>query len=149
MSRIPYIEDFAAWEKTFSFYIPISVRFSETDMYGHVNNISPFIYFEEARIAYLHSIGFLRKDMRQEDGIIVSDLQCNYLKEIYFGDEIQVYVKTDSVGTSSFDIHYKVVREEEVVLTARGRLIYMDTRKKIPKRLTNELKEILMGSHRE
>ncbi|WP_152654783.1 thioesterase family protein [Oceanobacillus sp. CFH 90083] len=144
MSRISYIENFSAWEKEFSFYVPISIRFSETDMYGHVNNISPFIYFEEARIAYLNSIGFLSKDMRQKDGIVVADLQCNYLKELYFGDIIRVYVKTASVGTTSFDIHYKVMKEDEIVLTARGRLVYMDTEKKAPKKLSAELKEKLM-----
>ncbi|CEI83930.1 4-hydroxybenzoyl-CoA thioesterase [Oceanobacillus oncorhynchi subsp. incaldanensis] len=144
MPRIPYIEDFSAWEKDFSFYIPISVRFSETDMYGHVNNVSPFIYFEEARIAYLNSIGFLSKDMRQKDGIIVADLQCNYLKELYFGDDIRVYVKTASVGNTSFDIHYKVMREEEAILTARGRLVYIDTEKKAPKKLSDALKQKLL-----
>ncbi|WP_080874204.1 acyl-CoA thioesterase [Oceanobacillus timonensis] len=144
MSRISYIEDFLTWEKEFSFYIPVSVRFSETDMYGHVNNVSPFIYFEEARIAYLHHIGFLSKDMRQKDGIIVVDLQCNYLKELYFGDDIRVYVKTASVGNTSFDIHYKVVRQEEVILTARGRLVYMDTEKKEPQKLTEALKQKLI-----
>lgn len=144
MSRIPYIEDFSAWEKDFSFYIPISVRFSETDMYGHVNNVSPFIYFEEARIAYLNSISFLSKDMRQKDGIIVADLQCNYLKELYFGDDIRVYVKTASVGNTSFDIHYKVMREEDVIPTARGRLVYIDTEKKAPKKLSDALKKKLL-----
>ncbi|MCT1903399.1 acyl-CoA thioesterase [Oceanobacillus sojae] len=145
MSRISYIEDFTAWEQDFSFYVPISVRFSETDMYGHVNNVSPFIYFEEARIAYLNRLGFLSKDMRQKDGVIVADLQCNYLKELYFGDNIQVYVKTASVGTTSFDIHYKVVKEEEVVLTARGRLVYIDTQKKAPKKLSDEMKQKLLA----
>ncbi|MFD1065419.1 acyl-CoA thioesterase [Oceanobacillus locisalsi] len=144
MSRIPYIEDFSTWEKEFTFYIPVSVRFSETDMYGHVNNVSPFIYFEEARIAYLNKIGFLSKDMRQKDGIIVADLQCNYLKELYFGDHIRVYVKTASVGNTSFDIHYKVVREEEVILTARGRLVYIDTEKKEPQKLSEALKKKLI-----
>ncbi|MFD1414041.1 acyl-CoA thioesterase [Oceanobacillus jeddahense] len=144
MSRISYIEDFSEWEKGFSFYIPVSVRFSETDMYGHVNNVSPFIYFEEARIAYLNHIGFLSKNMRQKDGIIVADLQCNYLKELYFGDDIHVYVKTASVGNTSFDIHYKVMKEEEVILTARGRLVYIDTEKKAPKRLSEDLKRKLI-----
>lgn len=120
MSRISYIEDFTTWEEGFSFYVPVSVRFSETDMYGHVNNVSPFIYFEEARIAYLNNLGFLSKDMRQTDGVIVADLQCNYLKELYFGDDIQVYVKTASVGTTSFDIHYKVVKKRRSCYDGKG-----------------------------
>lgn len=37
--------------KWFSFYNPVKVRFGEVDMFGHVNNVVAFTYFEEARIA--------------------------------------------------------------------------------------------------
>ena len=53
MKQIPYIADFNQWKEEFSFYIPVNVRFSETDMFGHVNNVSPFIYFEEARTTFM------------------------------------------------------------------------------------------------
>ena len=51
MKRISYIEDFEQWENGFSFYNPVKVRFGEVDMFGHVNNVVAFTYFEEARIA--------------------------------------------------------------------------------------------------
>lgn len=52
MSRISYIHDFNEWKKEFSFYQEVKVRFSETDMFGHLNNTVPFVYFEQARIAF-------------------------------------------------------------------------------------------------
>ena len=33
------------------------VRFSDVDVYGHVNNVKYFEYFQEARIAFLMSLG--------------------------------------------------------------------------------------------
>ncbi|WP_369678806.1 acyl-CoA thioesterase [Planococcus faecalis] len=32
---------------------PVQVRFSETDMFGHVNNTVPIAYFEFARIEFM------------------------------------------------------------------------------------------------
>ncbi|BBP91364.1 hypothetical protein BsIDN1_49820 [Bacillus safensis] len=54
MMRLPsYIEEpFEEWRASFRFYVETTVRFSETDMFGHMNNVTPFVYFEEARIAF-------------------------------------------------------------------------------------------------
>ena len=54
--RASYIEDVASWEQGFTFYTEVSVRFSETDMYGHLNNTVTFAYFEYARIEYFKHI---------------------------------------------------------------------------------------------
>ena len=34
-------------------HYPLHVRFSDVDLYGHVNNVKYFEYFQEARIRYL------------------------------------------------------------------------------------------------
>ena len=51
--RASYIEDFNKWQEGFSIYAPVHVRFSETDMFGHVNNTVPIAYFEYARIEFM------------------------------------------------------------------------------------------------
>ncbi|MDV2581155.1 acyl-CoA thioesterase [Alkalibacillus haloalkaliphilus] len=124
-----YIEDMNEWIDEFCFYIPINIRFSETDMFGHVNNVSPFIYFEEARIAYMNEIN-LFEDLKP--GVskvpVVSDLQCDYLKQIYFGEQIKMYVKTNHIGNSSIDIHYMGKNsQDEICLVGRGRIVQIDS----------------------
>lgn len=146
MKSIEYINDFRSWAEEFEFYIPINIRFSETDMYGHMNNVSPFIYFEEARIAYLQSLGLFNDFTNKDEGIIVADLQCDYLKQLFFGDQVNVHVKTQEVGNSSFDVHYMVTKGNfDVVLTARGRLVYIDANLGKSKPLTEDMKEKLMS----
>lgn len=56
--RATYIQDAAEWMAGFSFSTKVKVRFSETDMYGHVNNTKVFAYFEYARIEYFKALGF-------------------------------------------------------------------------------------------
>ncbi|MBT2215182.1 acyl-CoA thioesterase [Virgibacillus dakarensis] len=144
MKKITYIDNMEKWQKEFSFFIPIKIRFSETDMYGHVNNVSPFIYFEEARIEFLKSVG-LFTDAKREDGMpIVADLQCDYHKQMFFNDTLKLYVKANHVGNTSVDIHYMALNEAgDITLTGRGRLVHINpsTGKPIP--LTDTMKEKL------
>ncbi|MDF1506933.1 thioesterase family protein [Robertmurraya sp. DFI.2.37] len=137
MSRISYIEDFATWEHRFHFYYPVKVRFSETDMFGHLNNTIPFTYYEEARIEYFKSKGMMTDwlDGKSEAMIVVADLQCDFLKQVYFDEQLRIYVRAHSVGTSSVDIHYMGKREnEEICFVGRGTIVQVSkkTGKSIP-----------------
>lgn len=143
MKKIAYIADFAEWRNSFTFYIPITIRFSETDMFGHMNNVSPFIYFEAARIEFMKAAGIMLRGVDRSVPV-VADLQCDYHKQLYFDDEIDVYVKADSIGTTSTDIHYMVVNEKQVVcLTARGRLVFINATTGKPVSLNQDMKQKL------
>lgn len=107
--KASYIEDFQEWEKGFSFYSEARVRFSETDMYGHMNNTVSFTYFEQARIDYFRHVGILMPSVADENVKsipIVADLQCDYVKQVFFDDVLRIYTKIAKVGSSSMDIHY-------------------------------------------
>ncbi len=144
--RLPnYIKDFEEWKSGFTFSTDIKIRFSETDMFGHVNNVSPFIYFEEARTDYFNSLEYLL-DESSGSIPIVADLQCDYHREIYFGNTLKIYVKVESAGTSSIDIHYLGINEkEEVCLTGRGALVNVNPKTKKAEPLSEELKQKMLN----
>lgn len=148
--RLPnYIKDFDEWKSGFDFSTDIKIRFSETDMFGHMNNVSPFIYFEEARIDYFDSLAFKIDDSSESESIpIVADLQCDYHRELYFGNKLKVYVKVESAGTSSMDIHYLGVNEkEEVCLTGRGALVNINPKTKQASPLSEKLKQKMLNKN--
>lgn len=124
--KATYIENFTTWESEFTFSVPVSVRFSETDMYGHLNNTVPFTYFEYARIEFFKHIG-LMSDWLDPAGStipVVADLQCDYLKQVYFDEKLEIFVKVASIGNSSIDVHYMAKnRNKDVVFTGRGTLV--------------------------
>lgn len=126
LKKIKYIDDFEKWEGEFNFYRTIQVRFSETDMFGHLNNSAAFVYLEEARIEYLKYIGLMKKYLEPETDFmcVAADMQCDYLKQIFFDEKISIYVKAQSIGNSSVDLHYLAKNEKgEVCLTGRGALV--------------------------
>jgi acyl-CoA thioester hydrolase len=145
MKKVSYIEDFQAWKNEFSFSIPIKVRFSETDMFGHVNNVSPFIYFEEARIAFMEEVGIFTDLSEGSDRVpVVADLQCDYHQQMYFGDTLNLYVKANHVGNTSMDIHYMMVNQEEkICITGRGRVVQINPQTGKPVPFNEEQKRVL------
>jgi acyl-CoA thioester hydrolase len=145
--RATYIQDVTEWMAGFSFSTKVQVRFSETDMYGHVNNTKVFAYFEYARIEYFKALGFdFASQSGEKNMLVVADIQCDYLKEVFFDEMLTIYVKTASLGTSSMDLHYLVKNEkEEVCYTGRGTLVQLnyETGKGVP--LLEEQKKLLLG----
>ncbi|WP_339250815.1 thioesterase family protein [Sporosarcina sp. FSL W8-0480] len=135
--RISYIDDMEKWIEEFRFSVPVSVRFSETDMYGHLNNTVTFTYFEYARIEFLKEIGRMVDwlDPHGKTIPVVADLQCDYMKQVFFDEKLSIFVKAASVGNSSVDIHYMARNSSgELVFTGRGTLVQIDrkTGKSVP-----------------
>ncbi|WP_461200164.1 acyl-CoA thioesterase [Anoxybacillus sp. TBDG-1] len=126
--KISYIDDIKEWEQRFSFFHSVRVRFSETDMFGHLNNTVPFVYFEEARIAFFEHLGFMNDWLGKEhDAIpVVANLQCDFLQQVYFGEQLQIGVKVAHIGNSSVDLHYVGKKQNgAIAFTGRGTMVQM------------------------
>ena len=113
----------------------VSIRFSDIDNVGHVNNAIYLTYFEEARFNYWREI--IRWDLR-ESGIIVGRTEVNYLKQITLEDEIYCYLRTTRIGNSSFDMMHLLVKAtpngEEICTTCKTVCVSYDysAKKSIP-----------------
>ncbi len=146
-----YIEDFEEWENEFRFSVPVRVRFSETDMYGHLNNTVTFTYFEQARIDYLKEIGLMNDwlDPNGECIPVVADLQCDYVKQVFFNETVDIYVKAASVGKSSVDIHYMAKNEKgDIVFTGRGAMVQISKKTGTGVAWTDHEKELFCAKTR-
>lgn len=147
--KAKYIEDIALWERDFHFYSEVSVRFSETDMYGHLNNTVTFAYFEYARIEYFKHIQLMNDwlNPKGEKIPVVADLQCDYVKQVFFDEKLHIYVKANSVGTSSVDIHYMAKNEKgEIVFTGRGSIVQIDKKTGRGTKWSEEEREVFQKS---
>ncbi|WP_379965716.1 acyl-CoA thioesterase [Ectobacillus sp. sgz5001026] len=122
MKNISYIDDLTAWEKEFSFFIPRKVRFSDTDMFGHLNNKKTFTYFEDACLELFKQFGFTEEWMKKdaEKIIVVASMQCDYVHQVFYDEDLKVYIKIHKVGTSSIELHF-MIKNEPGDITAVGR----------------------------
>jgi len=149
MKKTSYIEDLVSWEEEFEYFHEVKVRFSETDMFGHLNNTIPFTYFEMARIDFFKSQGFMQDWVKPENETIpvVADLQCDYLSQIYFDENLKIYVKANSIGNSSVDLHYMGKKADgSICLAGRGTIVQISkkTGKGVP--WSDEMRRLLASS---
>ncbi|KGX91293.1 thioesterase [Pontibacillus halophilus JSM 076056 = DSM 19796] len=92
------------------------VRFSETDMLGHVNNRNFFMYLEEARIRFFHDLELVA----EEWNFILASVKCDFLKQAYFGQSLAIETYVTRIGNSSFHLHQHIKDQETDENIARG-----------------------------
>jgi acyl-CoA thioester hydrolase len=114
------------------------VRFSDVDVYGHVNNVKYFEYYQEARIAFVLTLagGLFDPDssMRQ----VVARIDVDYKRPIVFRPEpYTVETWVSRVGTSSYGLSCRIVDEEGTVYsTAEATMVTFDARTQRARPLT-------------
>lgn len=97
-------------------------RFSDIDVYGHVNNAVYLTYLEEARVAFGESVG-LRRLYSRACSTIVAHADIDYKAPAFHGDELHITVQTGNVGRSSFEYLYAVQRPTTSTRIAVGRTV--------------------------
>jgi acyl-CoA thioester hydrolase len=89
----------------FNFSIPIQPRYTDFDMLGHLNNATYVTYFEVARLHYFMAIGWTLKDVSN----VVAHIDIDFLLPVLPGDKVKCGIKTISLGTKSFQMHYELL----------------------------------------
>ena len=111
----------------YKFRTNISIRFSDIDAVGHVNNAIYLTYFEIARFNYWQEA--INWNL-SENGVIVGKSEVNYLKPIMLHDQIACYVRVVRIGNSSFDVMHVLVKitphGEEICTTGKTVCISYD-----------------------
>ena len=114
---------------------PIQTRWMDNDVYGHVNNVVYYSYFDTAVNGFLmESTGL---DIRTLDAIgIVAETSCRFLRELSFPDELRAGLRLEKLGRSSVIYEIGLFRGDEADPAAIGRFVhvYVDrkTRQVVP-----------------
>jgi acyl-CoA thioester hydrolase len=121
----------------------ISTRWSDNDVYGHVNNVVYYSWFDTAVNAYLIDQGVLDITQGSTIGLVV-ETQCNYFASLAFPQKVQAGIRVAKLGTSS--VRYEVgIFGEDALTAAKGHFIhvYVDAQTRKPVPLPLALKTVL------
>ncbi len=107
------------------------VRFSDVDVYGHVNNVKYFEYYQEARIAFIGSLDEPLFEPTRESTMrqVVARIDVDYRRPMLFRPEpYTVETWVTRIGTSSYELGCRIVDTEGTVYSkADVRLVAFDT----------------------
>ncbi len=102
----------------------ITTRWHDNDIYGHVNNVVYYGFFDTAVNNYLIQQGGL--DIQDGDivGFVVSSA-CDYFASIAYPDLIEVGLRVARLGSSSVQYELAIFREGEQEACAAGRFVHV------------------------
>ncbi len=111
-------------------FIKIPVAWGEQDLFGHVNNIVYFRYFESVRMHFLDRIGVLQSYNEHGIGVILASTTCDYKKPVEWPQTLTVRTGCDHVGNTSFTMQYEIVNEVgDIVATGSSVQVMYDYNK--------------------
>lgn len=105
--------------KAFRVFRPITTRWSDNDVFGHVNNVIYYAWFDTAVTGWLLDQGFL-DPLRSDVICVVADTRCTYFRSIAFPDAITTAIAVDRLGRSSVTWRIGVFRGDDDLAAAQG-----------------------------
>ncbi len=128
----------------YAFLFPIQTRWADNDMYGHVNNVTYYSYFDTAANALLiQKAGF---DIRSSNIIgLVVDSACSFLQELSYPEIIEVGVAIKKIGNTSLTYDLAIFKQGSNQASAQGHFVHVfvdrQTRKSTP--ISSEMRDAL------
>jgi acyl-CoA thioester hydrolase len=123
----------------------ITTRWSDNDVYGHVNNVVYFSYFDTVVNQYLIEQRVL--DIHRSDVIgLVVENTCRYFESLQFPDRVAAGIQVRHLGTSSVIYQIGLFRNDQSAPAAQGRFVhvYVDRLNRRPMPLPTELRAALV-----
>ena len=102
----------------------ITTRWMDNDVYGHVNNVVYYSFFDTAVNGILIAEGLLDIEASPSIGLVV-ETQCTYAASITFPDVVHAGVRVARVGNSSVEYEVGLFRNDEDQAAAEGRFVHV------------------------
>ena len=119
MSRPP-----AETRSAFAHFHRIETRWKDNDVFGHVNNVVYYSYFDTAVNAFLIEHGVL--DLQRSTIVgLVAETQCRYYSSIAFPDTVYVGLRLAHLGTSSIRYEVGLFRNDDLTASAQGYFVHV------------------------
>ncbi|MEL7486731.1 MAG: thioesterase family protein [Pseudomonadota bacterium] len=123
---------------------PIQTRWMDNDVYGHVNNVIYYSYFDTIVNGFLVDAGVLDFHSGAVIGLVV-ETSCRYYAPIEFPDALEGALRVAHLGNSSVRYEIAIFRAGEDAPVAEGHFVhvYVDRENRRPQPLPPDLRATL------
>src|ERR1700754_247698 len=81
----------------YAHFLSISTRWSDNDVYGHINNVVYYSYFDTVVNEYLLRHGVLDYSEGESIGLVV-ETRCNFFAPVVFPEPIEAGLRVEKLG---------------------------------------------------
>jgi len=108
----------------FRAFRPITTRWMDNDMYGHVNNVVYYSWFDTAVNAWLIEQGVLDPCGGAVIGLVV-ETHCNYFESLAFPQTIEAGIRVARLGNSSVRYEVGLYAQDAEFAAAQGHFVHV------------------------
>lgn len=122
----------------------LTTRWMDNDLYGHVNNVVYYSWFDTAVNASLIDAGVLDIHQGPVIGLVVQT-QCHYFEPLAFPQDIEAGVRVAHLGRSSVRYDVGLFAKGLPLTAAHGHFVhvYVDREHRRPTALPDNLRQFL------
>jgi acyl-CoA thioester hydrolase len=108
----------------FRHFRPIATRWMDNDVYGHVNNVVYYSYFDTVVNGHLIEAGLLEIAKSPAVGLVV-ETGCTYYESVAFPDALEAGLAVESLGRSSVRYRIAVFKAGADLAAAQGHFVHV------------------------
>ncbi len=105
-------------------FFPITTRWMDNDIYGHVNNVTYYSYFDSAANTFLIKECGLDIHKGEIIGFVVSS-GCEYLSPVAYPDELEAGLAIEQLGNSSVRYNIGIFKKGSTSASAHGFFVHV------------------------
>lgn len=119
----------------------ITVRSTEVDTIGHVNNAKYLEYMEWGRFDWIIQSGLTLEELKRREIMpVVVNINVNYRKEVRMGEVIKVVSKPLRLGSKSMVVRHELYNgKDQLVCDADVTMVMINTRERKSTDLPQEI----------
>ncbi len=124
---------------TYRFFTPVTIRFSDTDMLGHINNVATSAYFEAARCELFYALmregGMTQRGSGTERiDFVLARVAIDFKRELFYPGTVDVGARFTRLGNRSVTSGYGLFIGDTCHATAEAVNVFfdLDARKPVP-----------------
>ena len=125
---------------------PITTRWMDNDVYGHVNNVVYYAFFDTVVNAYLVEHQVLDFALGAVIGLVV-ETGCHYFEPVSFPDLVHGGLRVTHIGNSSVRYEVGLFRGDGLLAAAQGHFVhvYVDREHRRPTAIPAPMRAVLAG----
>lgn len=110
--------------ESFPFFSAIQTRWMDNDIYGHVNNVVYYSYFDTVIGHYLMRVAGLDPAGDPAIGMAVEN-GCRFHRSLTYPDTVHAGLRVGKLGTSSVRYEVGIFRNEDSIACADGHFVHV------------------------